>query len=228
VEAQEGPGKVKPGFGGGQEGIPDDINSPREALQGAGGRQGDGFVFVLFFPGGIDKDEAPPGRGRQQGFKAAGTVFLPDLRPASGNLYQGFKIFRMKFKANEPVLLPQQPFHKEGRTRVTVNVLSRSAAGDYFQIPPRHGRDLFPFRKEGEEFPHAVFPFPVMMIQTRPRVSIDAEEGLFFLPEVIKTEDEDPVFKDIRSIPRMKSVTVTEHIIMIQNPASSCYSPPLS
>jgi hypothetical protein len=58
-------------------------------------------------------------------------------------------------------------------------------------------------------------------------MGIDAEKRCFLLFKVIKTKDKDPVFQDIRGVPRVKTVAVTKHIIMIQCHLSSCYSPVL-
>jgi hypothetical protein len=46
-------------------------------------------------------------------------------------------------------------------------------------------------------------------------VGVYAEIRGILLPKVFQTEEEDAVLEDIRSVPRVKGVAVTEHLSMV-------------
>jgi hypothetical protein len=56
-------------------------------------------------------------------------------------------------------------------------------------------------------------------IESRPGVGIDAKIGRILPSKIVQAEEEDAVLEDVRGVPRMKSMTVTEHpFILPENP----------
>ncbi|GHU91305.1 hypothetical protein FACS189476_11950 [Spirochaetia bacterium] len=93
-----------------QQGIPDDIGPGRKTFNGIGKDLGKDEVIILYLVGGIDKDKAPPGQGREKALKPRKAILLAEAEtpvPAKEDI-ESRKILGVQFKAAGPVFISQQ------------------------------------------------------------------------------------------------------------------------
>jgi hypothetical protein len=193
---------------------------------------GEVFVVLLYLVRRVYEDTSPAGWGWEQALEARKAVFPPQSEPAVGpqRLCKKGEIRRVKLETHGPVSGAEHGPDEGGGTRITGAAVRQT----WPEIPRKRHK---PFKQGGQDrdsgnrtcrsgqirrktrqSAYPSFPFPVLKgiavgkgIEPRPGMGVDAEIGSILLSKVFQAEEEDAVLEDVRSVPRVKGMTVTEH-----------------